>query len=178
MIKYLVDFIVYAQHFCAKCGSDQIRRNGRSQGHARYQCKACRHQAHFVPAAVAKAAQHAQVDQWLGERNSPRSTERVTGISRMSIAQQIKKARVNSPPLPRLCPKKDRGKDEEVLEMDEAGTFVGRKRRKGWRWLAVERASRRVVAWTLGSRGPATMRRLWQQWPRRYRRHCWSFADG
>ena len=80
MIKYLVDFMVYAQHFCAKCGSDQIRRNGRSPGHAHYQCKACYHQARFVPAAVAKAAQHAQVDQRLGARNSPRSTERVTSV--------------------------------------------------------------------------------------------------
>ena len=51
--------MVYTQHFCAKCGSDQIRRNGHSQGHARYQCKACRYQARFVPAAVAKAAQYA-----------------------------------------------------------------------------------------------------------------------
>ena len=61
--------------------------------------------------------------------------------------------------------------------MDEMKPFAGRKRRKGWHWLAVGRASRRVVAWTLGSRGPATTRRLWQHWPRRYQRHCWSFTD-
>ncbi|WP_460501140.1 IS1 family transposase, partial [Hymenobacter agri] len=35
-------------------------------------------------------------------------------------------------------------------------TFVGRKRRKVWLWLAVERASRRVVAWVLGRRDAAT----------------------
>ncbi len=83
--------MVTTQHVCAKCGSDQIRRNGHSQGHARYQCKACRYQARFVPAAVAKAAQYEQVDKLLGERNSQRSIVRVTGISRMTIASRIKK---------------------------------------------------------------------------------------
>lgn len=84
--------MVYTQHFCAKCGSDQIRRNGTSQGHARYQCKACRYQARFVPAAVAKAAQYAQVEQLLGERNSQRSIVRATGVSRMTIAKLLKKS--------------------------------------------------------------------------------------
>ena len=56
-------------------------------------------------------------------------------------------------------------------------TFVGRKRHKVWLWLAVERASRRVVAWVLGRRDAATARRLWQALPKRYRRHCWYFTD-
>ena len=56
-------------------------------------------------------------------------------------------------------------------------TFVGRRRRKVWLWLAVERASRRVVAWVLGSRGTATLPRLWQALPRRYRRHTHYFTD-
>ena len=56
-------------------------------------------------------------------------------------------------------------------------TFVGRKQRKAWLWLAVERASRRVVAWVLGRRDAATARRLWAARPQRYRRHCWYFTD-
>jgi len=56
-------------------------------------------------------------------------------------------------------------------------TFVGRKKRKVWLWLAVERTSRRIVAWTLGNRGEASARRLWQLLPRRYRQHCWYFTD-
>ncbi|MGI4871536.1 MAG: IS1 family transposase [Janthinobacterium lividum] len=43
--------------------------------------------------------------------------------------------------------------------------------------MAVERASRRIVAWVVGTRGAATARRLWQALPRRYRRHCWYFTD-
>jgi len=56
-------------------------------------------------------------------------------------------------------------------------TFVGQRRRKVWLWLAVERASRRIVAWVTGRRDAATARRLWQALPRRYRRHCWYFTD-
>ena len=60
-------------HYCAKCGSTEICRNGHSGGHARYQCKACGYQARFVPTAVAKAAQYAQVEALLAERNSQRT---------------------------------------------------------------------------------------------------------
>ena len=56
-------------------------------------------------------------------------------------------------------------------------TFVGRKKRKVWLWLAVERASRRIVAWVLGCRGAATARRLWAALPSRYQRHCRYFTD-
>ena len=78
--------------------------------------------------------------------------------------------------MPRLRPKKAQKKRWEVLELDELWTFVGRKKRKVWLWLAVERASRRIVAWTLGSRGEASARRRWQNLLPRYRRRCWYFT--
>ena len=84
--------MVTTAYLCAGCGSDQLRRNGSSAGHAKYQCKACAHQARFTPAAAAKAAQYALVDKLLVERNSQRSIVRATGISRMSIAKRLKKS--------------------------------------------------------------------------------------
>ncbi|WP_133657179.1 IS1 family transposase [Hymenobacter sp. UV11] len=79
-------------HYCAKCTSDQLRRNGSKQGQPKYQCKACGYQGLFVPAAVRKTAQYAQVDALLLERNSQRSIARVTGVARMTIAKRIKKS--------------------------------------------------------------------------------------
>lgn len=79
--------------------------------------------------------------------------------------------------MPRLRPKQAQRRQWEALELDEMWTFVGQRRRKVWLWLAVERASRRVVAWVLGRRDAATARRLWAALPRRYRRHCWYFTD-
>ncbi len=92
MVKGVQLLMVTTQHLCAACGSEHIRRNGSSQGHAKYQCTACGHQARFVPAAVARALRYAQVEQLLVERNSQRSIVRVTGVARMTVAKLIKKS--------------------------------------------------------------------------------------
>ena len=84
--------MVTTQRYCAACGSEHIRRNGSAAGHAKYQCKACGHQARFVPAAVARAVRYAQVDKLLREGNSQRSIVRVTGVSRTTVAGRIKKS--------------------------------------------------------------------------------------
>ena len=81
------------------------------------------------------------------------------------------------PALPRLRPKKEQEASWEALELDKRWTFVGRKKRKIWLWLAVERASRRIVAWTLGNRGEASARRLWHLLPKRYRQYGGYFPD-
>ena len=169
--------MVTTQHLSAACGSEYIRRNGSSQGHAKYQCTSCGHPARLVPAAVARAVRYAQVEKLLVERNSQRSIVRVTGVAGMTVAKLIKKAQAAHPPWPRLRPKKAQRQEWEALELDEMGTFVGQRRLKVWLWLAVERASRRIVAWVLGRRDAATARRLWEALPRRYRRRCWYFTD-
>ena len=84
--------MIQTTHYCAKCGSDHVRRNGSKNGQPKYQCTVCRHQGLFVPAAARKAAQYAQVDALLVERNSQRSIARVTGVARMTIARRLKKS--------------------------------------------------------------------------------------
>ncbi|MBG8555498.1 IS1 family transposase [Hymenobacter guriensis] len=63
------------------------------------------------------------------------------------------------------------------MELDEMWTFVGRKRRKVWRWLAVERHTHHIVAWVLGTPGTATARRLWQALPAAYRTGTWYYTN-
>jgi DNA invertase Pin-like site-specific DNA recombinase len=122
--------MIYTQHFCAKCGSAAIRRNGSKEDQPKYQYTACRYQGLFVSAAMRKAAQYAQVDSLLNERNSQRSIVRLTGVARMTITKRIKKAALPSPPLlPRRSAKAQR-KRWEVLELDELWSFVGRRKRK------------------------------------------------
>ena len=77
---------------CAKCARVGLQRNGTRDGHARYRCAACGHQARLVPAAVARAARYAQVERLLAERNSQRSIVRVTGVSRVTVARLAKKS--------------------------------------------------------------------------------------
>ena len=64
-----------------------------------------------------------------------------------------------------------------VLELDEMWTFVGRRKNKVWLWLAVERASRRIVAWVLGCRGAATARRLWLLLPPEFQKNTRYLTD-
>ena len=97
MVKCVLAVMVSTQHLCAACGSAHIRRNGSSQGNAKYQCKACGHQARFAPAATERALRYAQVEKLLVERNSQRSIVRVTGVSRMTVAKLAKKS-ASGPP--------------------------------------------------------------------------------
>ena len=73
--------------------------------------------------------------------------------------------------MPRRRTKKAQRRKPEALELDELWTFVGRRKRKVWLWLAIERASRRIEAWVLGCRGAATAQRLWAALPQRHCRH-------
>lgn len=84
--------MVFTQHLCAHCGSEQIIRNGSKKVRAKYKCKACLRQGYFEPAALRKAPLLAQVDALLLERNSQRSIARITGIARMTIAKRVKKS--------------------------------------------------------------------------------------
>ncbi len=46
--------------------------------------------------------------------------------------------------------------DATTLELDELWSFVLKKTRKRWVWLALCRATRQVVAYAIGNRGEAT----------------------
>ena len=98
-MKDVQRLVVTTQHLSAACGSEYIRRNGSSQGHAKYQCTSCGHPARLVPAAVAWAVRYAQVEKLLVERNSQRSIVRVTGVARMTVAKLIKKSVGGTPAL-------------------------------------------------------------------------------
>ena len=77
---------------CGKCGSTDLRKNGSRQGQPKYQCKTCRYQALFAPAATRKAAQYAQVEKLLTERVSQRAIVRLTGVARPTIVKLAKKS--------------------------------------------------------------------------------------
>ena len=64
--------------------------------------------------------------------------------------------------------------DATTLELDELWSFVLKKTRKRWVWLALCRATRQeVVAYAIGNRGEATCRRLWERIPQEaYRGGC------
>ena len=61
------------------------------------------------------------------------------------------------------------------LELDELWSFVLKKSRKRWIWIALCRWSRQVVAYVIGDRSAATCRKLWERIPAAYRTaHCYT----
>lgn len=62
-----------------------------------------------------------------------------------------------------------------TLELDELWSFVLKKSRKRWIWIALCRASRQVVAYVIGDRSEATCQRLWEGIPESYKAaHCYT----
>ena len=64
----------------------------------------------------------------------------------------------------------------DVLELDELWSFVGKKSNKRWIWIALCRQTRQVVAYFIGDRSEESCWRLWHRIPAEYR-HCHSFSD-
>ena len=46
-----------------------------------------------------------------------------------------------------------------------------------WLWLVIVEALRRIVGWTLGSRGEAPLQRVWQSLPTYYHHYAWLFTN-
>jgi Transposase and inactivated derivatives, IS1 family len=62
-----------------------------------------------------------------------------------------------------------------VLELDELWSFVLKKARKRWIWIALCRQTRQVVAYVVGDRSEKTCRRLWKAIPEVFRHaHCYT----
>lgn len=65
---------------------------------------------------------------------------------------------------------------DDVLELDEMWSFVGKKSQKRWIWLALCRRTRQVVSYFIGERNEESCWRLWSWIPRNYR-HAQTFSD-
>ncbi len=61
------------------------------------------------------------------------------------------------------------------MELDELWSFVLKKSRKRWIWIALSRRTRQVVAYVVGDRSAATCRKLWKRIPAAYQTaHCYT----
>ncbi|MBX3080071.1 MAG: hypothetical protein KF716_00465 [Anaerolineae bacterium] len=77
---------------CKKCGSANVKKNGRTAaGRQKYHCKACGVHTTTDEAARERAAQEALMEQLHLERVSQRGIARLTGMSRSTIIKRLKK---------------------------------------------------------------------------------------
>ena len=102
-----------------------------------------------------------------------RGLERIFSVSRQQVAIWIKKHVREMPPLKETLLPFQEG---DVLELDEAWSFVLKKANKRWLWTAMCRRTRQIIAFVIGDRGEKTCQRLWKRIPLLYR-GCIAYSD-
>ena len=95
-----------------------------------------------------------------------RGLERTFSVARQQVAVWIRELVQGLPSLKTtLLP----AKPGDVLEFDEAWSFVLKKVNKRWLWTVICRRTRQIVAFSLGDRTEKACRRLWGKVPAEYR---------
>jgi insertion element IS1 protein InsB len=64
-----------------------------------------------------------------------------------------------------------------IVECDELWSFVGKKKRQQWTWVAKDRRTREVVGLVIGSRTRASAQKLWDSLPPIYRQCAVLYSD-
>jgi insertion element IS1 protein InsB len=159
---------------CRVCGSTNIVRNGTNCcGNAQYHCKDCKAYRVLEPKRKYSATEKNTILKTYQERASLRGLERIFGVSRHTVCQWIRDKVQQLPPLKdTLLP----AQPDDVLELDEAWSFVYKKEQKRWLWTAMCRRTRQIVAFVIGDHSKKTCLRLWRKIPESYK-HCLTFSD-
>ena len=72
-----------------------------------------------------------------------------------------------------------RVKDESVIfcEADELCTYVGKKKKKVWLWLALDCETLQILAFHIGDRSKKSCKKFWEKIPEKYRKKLYMFTD-
>ena len=172
---------MFHQHNCPACGSTNLVKNGSTYyAKARLRCKQCGRQ--FVEFRQHKPLSNEckrRIELMLAERISLEAICRVMEIKPHQLYAYLDEL-YQEVPTDLACSVSDRADIELVkvdCETDELWSFVGWKANKHWLWLALDRASRQVVALFIGDRGADGALGLWQALPERYRQQATFHTD-
>jgi len=157
---------------CRHCGSENIRRNGRtSAGCQKIHCRNC----NFYSASDIKTEEREFRLKTAGnlqmERVSQRGIARTLRMSRTAIRKNLKKV---IPPISETVPV---SRERPVPETDAIWSYVGKKSDQVRIWLAIEHQTRRIVGVAFGDRSAETCRNLWKSLPADYRRRAVCRTD-
>ncbi len=162
--------------FCPACNSQQIVKNGHiHNGKQNHICKDCGRQ--FVEDRTQKQITEYQkelVTKLLLERISLRGICRVMGVTMVWLLDFFRDITDGIPEdMGIIKPKKSR----LILELDEMWSFVGSKENKQWIWLAIDRETKQIVGFHIGSRTKQDAEKLWESLPGVYRQCAVCYSD-
>lgn len=139
------------EFLCPNCHSPIIIKSGKnSQGKQRYQCRQCHKR--FITNYTYKAylpETNQKIVQLTKEGLGIRSTARVLSISTTTLLKRILDiaSKIKQPPIT----------FGRTYEVDEMRLFIGKKSRLRWLVYAIDRETRKVVAFTIGRRTNSTL---------------------
>jgi len=168
---------------CPACGSGRCKKNGHiHNGKQNHLCKGCGRQ--FVIDNTQKRISEdvrQLIRKALLERNSLRGICRIFSVSLTWLLSYVSELYGDLPddlnfravgggtPAVALYTLK--------VEADELWSFVGSKDNKQWVWIALDVATRQVVAFHVGPRDRDAARQLWQKIPDGYRGKAKFYTD-
>jgi insertion element IS1 protein InsB len=143
--------VVQYQPTCPHCKHSDTVKNGKSAGHQQYKCKRCskRFQQSYKYRAYSNNTNH-NIVVLTKENCGSRSTARLLGISTTTVVSRIKTI-ANGITLPVI----PQGKEFEV---DELRTYIKKKQKTIWVVLALEKSTKKVLSFNVGSRTNNTLK--------------------
>ncbi|MFD2574690.1 IS1 family transposase [Spirosoma soli] len=172
---------MFYQHNCPGCGSSNIIKNGRTYyGKPRGKCKHCQRQFVFMRCyQPLSAEQKRRIELLLAERVSLEGICRVMEVKAHQLYAYMDELYAEVPQ--DLACSTNQVADVELhcldCETDELWSFVLYKPNKQWLWIALDRASRQIVALHIGDRGATGALGLWQALPESYRQKATFYTD-
>jgi IS1 family transposase len=167
---------------CPACGSARYKKNGHTRhGKQNHFCKNCERQ--FSAGAEDRriaAERRAEIAHLLRERLSLRGICRAVGVSLTWLLHFMVDCFATCPD--HLYARLPAGPakvwvSKLAAEADEMWSFVQKKANKQWLWLAMDAATRQIIAFHVGDRSRESAKALWATIPEVYQAHATFHTD-
>ncbi len=167
---------------CPQCGSRWYKRNGHSHtGKQNHRCKLCGRAFVLTPVHhVITEEQRLLIERLLLERISLRGICRAVGVGLQWLLQFMVERFQAAPE--HLYAEPPSSTPTVILqrleaELDELWSFVGKKANRQWVWIAMDAATRQVIAFHVGDRSSQSAQALWEKIPAVYQEHAVFYTD-
>ena len=174
--------MVTPREACPQCGSRWYKRNGHIRtGKQNHRCKVCGRAFVLTPENfVITAEQRALIERLLLERISLRGICRAVGVGLQWLLQFMVTRFQTAPE--HLYVKPADSTPAVILqrleaELDELWSFVGKKENRQWVWIAMDAATRQVIAFHVGDRSSQSATALWEKIPAMYQGQAMFYTD-
>ena len=143
---------------CPKCESEEYQKNGKVKGKQRYKCKECGY--NYRTKNYYKYYSDKEKKEALRYHNEGigfRRIGRLLGMNYKSVINWEKKA---AKQIQKIIKDTQVSQNVEILELDEMCTTLKKKSNKLWIWTAVERKTKEIKGFFVGSRETSSFEKL------------------